>query len=58
MTGLPEDVILWELPLNRGMAYMHASMTREGVDMRWGDEEPDDVTAKAMELARSKPWRR
>lgn len=55
VTGLTEDVILWELPLSRGMAYLHASLCQQGVDMRWGGEtEKDDIMQKAIALMKAR----
>jgi hypothetical protein len=52
ITGLSETEILWDLPLSRGYAYMHAALAREGVEMRFSCD-PDDEDeifkrAKAM----------
>jgi len=52
---LNEDEILWDLPLSRGMAYMHAALAREGVEMRWGgDSEPDEIMQKAIALMKAR----
>jgi diadenosine tetraphosphate (Ap4A) HIT family hydrolase len=52
ITGLSETEILWDLPLSRGYAYMHAALAREGVEMRFsGDPDDEDEIfkrAKAM----------
>ena len=53
MTGLSETEILWELPLCRGMAYMHASLCMDGVDMQFsGASEEDDTMEKVRALIR------
>ena len=56
VTGLTEDEILWDLPLSRGQAYLHAALTREGTAMRWpGEDEAELDQLKAF--IRAKPWR-
>lgn len=54
MTGLSEDEILWDLPLSRGMAYLHAALAREGVEMRWEGAEQDEVMQKAVALMKQR----
>jgi hypothetical protein len=54
VTGLTEDEILWDLPLSRGMAYLHAALAREGVEMRWESAEQDEVMQKAIALMKSR----
>jgi hypothetical protein len=36
------------------MAYLHAAVCREGGEMKWGDEEPDETMQKAIALMRKR----
>lgn len=55
VTGLTEDAILWELPLARGMAYLHAALCREGAEMRWsGEQEQNETMQKAIALMKKR----
>jgi len=58
MTGMSEEQILWELPLCRGMAYMHAALLFHGNDTQWpGDDDADDMIKQVRERIKRKPWR-
>ena len=51
MTGMTEESILWDLPLCRGLAYMHAAMIMHGNEMRWcGDREEDEIMLRAKAI--------
>ena len=59
MTGMTEDEILWDLPLSRGLAYMHVSFVLQGTQTQWphndsSSEEMDNV----KKMLRDKPWRK
>ena len=55
---MSERDVLWNLPLCRGLAYMHAAMIMNGNEMIWSKEsEEDETMKKAMEMIRDKPWR-
>lgn len=57
---MTEEEILWELPLCRGLAYMHAAMVMHGNEMTWSGEaaEEDEIMKRARQMMESKPWRR
>jgi len=40
------------------MAYWHAAMARDGIEMRWGGyEEPDDIMANALKMIKARKAR-
>lgn len=49
---MSEAEILWELPLSRGYAYMHAALAREGIEMRFSADagQEDEVIARARAM--------
>ena len=57
VTGLTEDEILWDLPLSKGFAYLHAALARDGVDMKWPGDESDMELARVRDFIRKKAWR-
>ena len=56
MTGMTEEHILWELPLCRGYAYMHAALIQCGNELRWcgDDQEEDEIMARAKAIMESR----
>jgi hypothetical protein len=56
---LDEDAILWDLPLNRGLAYMHISQIMQGNQTQWPrDERFDDEMDNVRNMIKNKPWRK
>lgn len=55
MTGMTEEQILWELPLSRGLAYMHAALVMHGTEMVWGGEkQEDEIMQRAIALMKER----
>jgi hypothetical protein len=47
ITGLTEQEVLWELPLCRGLAYLHMALVKEGIETQWvGHDMMEDETIK------------
>lgn len=47
ITGLTEQEILWELPLARGLAYLHMALIQQGIETQWvGHDMMEDETIK------------
>jgi hypothetical protein len=59
MTGMSEDEILWDLPLARGLAYMHVSFVLQGTQTQWPRDEADnDEMTNVRKMLQEKPWRK
>lgn len=39
--GWSEDFVRWQLPPWRGMAYLHADLLHEGLEVVWSDRDSD-----------------
>ena len=52
--------VLWDLPLSRGLAYLHYSLLKDGVEMCWPEhtQAKDDTMTKALELIRKRKEQR
>jgi hypothetical protein len=59
MTGLDEDSILWDLPLSRGLAYMHVSYLMQGNETQWPSDGRESLAmAGVRKMLKDKPWRK
>jgi hypothetical protein len=58
-TGLDEDSILWDLPLARGMSYMHVAYILQGNETQWPSNGQEGVVmAGVRKMLKDKPWRK
>jgi hypothetical protein len=57
---MTEMEVLWDLPLSRGLAYLHYAMMREGIETRWPahTQTEDETMTKAFDLIRKRKEQR
>jgi hypothetical protein len=55
---MTEEEVLWELPLNRGLAYFHAAMCQNGAECQWLGQTVSTEMQEVMDFIERKPWRR
>lgn len=53
---MTEMEILWDLPLSRGLAYLHYSLLKDGVETCWPahTQIEDETMTKALDLIRKR----
>lgn len=58
-TGLDEEAIRWDLPLNRGLAYMHVALILQGNETVWPNYgESSAEIQNVRDMLKNKPWRK
>jgi hypothetical protein len=52
--------VLWELPLSRGLAYLHYAILKDGIETRWPahTQTEDETMTKAFNLIRKRKEQR